>query len=279
MAEESYPFDVGQGAGMTAPRWRAMARHWRKSGVNKGDQNSLAVTAGSGMQVLVASGSAFVRGPFYNNSASLPLPVGAADATFGRLDLVCLELDLSDLNAPKIEAMVVPGTPSGSPALPALTQNSTIHQIPLYSVTVPALASSLSTFTDYRPYSGNQPRMFTNSGATASTSSTTYADILEMTTGSMYSDGGDLDVVLTMSTSNNSAGQLAFIAFSLDGGGEVYIGRAMSDSANQVIPFHARYLFENISAGFHTIKARWLVTAGTQSSDNSRRMIVTEVGR
>lgn len=279
MAQTSFPFDVGAGAAISASQWRAMARRWRKSGVNKGDQNNLAVTAGSGMQVLVASGSGFVRGHYYDNSASLPLAIGAADATFGRLDLVCLELDLSDLNAPLIEAMVVPGTPSGSPALPVLTQNSTIHQIPLYSVTVPALASSLSTFTDYRTYSGNQPRMITNAGATASTASASYVDILDMDTGNFYSDGGDLDVEFAGTTANTGAGGFAFFGIALDGGAEAYVGRAQSDSANQVIPFCSRYLFENVAAGFHRIKVRYLVNAGTQSVDNARRMFVTEIGR
>lgn len=279
MAEQSYPFDLGAGATMTAAQWRAMARRWRGSGVNKGDQNGLAVTAGSGLQTLVASGSAVIRGEFYNNDASKPLAHTAADATFGRLDLVVLEMNLTDLNNPAIVAKVVPGTPSGSPALPALTQSSTIYQIPLASVLVPALASSVSTITDYRSWAGYQPRVIDGAGGgTATTTSAgVYVDMTTMDTGTFYSDGGDIEVRFSGTGFNSGAGGVNTIGVAIDAGGEVFLGQIQSDSANQAIPFAASHLFTSVAAGWHRIKMRWFVSAGTGSMNNSRRMVFTEI--
>lgn len=280
MAQTSYPFSIGPGRLMTDAQWRAMTKRWRGSGVNKGDQNSLVVAAGAGLQVTVASGSAFVQGEFYTNDASLPLAHAAADATFGRLDLVVLEMNLTDINAPLVQAVVVAGTPSGSPALPALTQSSTIYQIPLASVLIPALASSVSTITDYRSWAGYQPRLVDGSGGgTATTSSTSYADIVTMGTPSIYTDGGDIEVTFSGSGSINAAGGIANIAMTIDGGAEVYVGDMQSDSANQSVPFSARHLFQGVAAGWHFLRIRWKVgnAAHTASMNNSRRMIWAEV--
>lgn len=280
MTEVSYPFDVGAGAGWAnSAAYRAQARYYRGSGVNKGDQNGLAVAAGTGLQTTVASGSAFVRGAYYNNSASLPLAHAAADATFGRLDLVCLELDLTDLNAPLVEAVVVTGTPAGSPSLPALTQSSTIYQIPLAQVAVAALATSVGTVTDLRSWAGSRPKI-TNGvgGGTATTSSTSYADMTTMDTGSFYSDGGDLLVRFSGTGFVNTAGGIITVGVALDGAGEVFLGQLQSDGANQAVPFSAVHLYESVAAGFHRIKMRWLVGNGahTANMNNSRRMIVEE---
>jgi hypothetical protein len=279
MTETSYPFDLGAGSAISATQWRAMARRWRGSGVNKGDQNGLAVAAGTGLQTTVASGSGFVIGHFYNNDASLPLAHSAADATFARLDLVVLELDLTDLNAPAINAVVVTGTPSGSPALPSLTQSSTIYQIPLAQVAVAALATSVGTVTDLRPWAGTRPRITNGvSGGTATTSSTTYVDMTTMDTGSFYSDGGDLLVRFSGAGFVNSAGGIMTIGVAIDAGTEVFLGQLQSDSASQTVQFSAVHLFESVAAGFHRVKMRWLVgnAAHTASMNNSRRLIVEE---
>lgn len=280
MTESSYPFDLGQGSAISAAQWRVMARRWRGSGVNKGDQNGLAVAAGTGLQTTVASGSGFVLGHFYNNDASLPLAHSAADATFARLDLVVLELNLTDLNAPAITAKVVTGTPSGSPSLPALTQSSTIYQIPLAQVAVAALATSVGTVTDYRPWAGYRPRIIDGvAGGTATTSSTSYADMTTMDTGSFYSDGGDIEIRFSGTGSVNNAGGLINVGVAIDGGTEAYLGNVHSVSANQEEQFAASHLFTSVAAGWHRIKMRFKVGNGahTGSISNSRRMIWAEV--
>jgi hypothetical protein len=280
MTFTSYPFDVGAGAAITATQWRAMARRWRGSGVNKGDRNGLAVAAGAGLQTTVASGSGFVVGHYADNDASVTLSHTAADATFGRLDLVCLELDLSDLNAPLIEPVVVTGTPSGSPVLPALTQTSTIYQIPLASVAVAALATSVGAIVDYRPWAGYQPRLVDGvGGGTATTSSTTYVDMTTMDTGSIYTDGGDIEVFFGGSIWSNTGGGSIQIGIALDGGAEAYLGTINSSDANYAQQFSDRHLFTSVAAGFHRIKIRWLSGSGAHiaNANNSRRMIWAEV--
>lgn len=279
MAFTSYPFDVGAGSAITATQWRAMARRWRGSGVNKDDRNGLSVAAGAGLQTTIASGSGFVQGHYVDNDASVTLSHSAADATFGRLDLVCLEMDLSDLNAPLIEPVVVTGTPSGSPVLPSLTQTSTIYQIPLASVAVAALATSVGTITDYRPWAGYRPRIVDGAaGGTATTSSTSYADMTTMDTDSFYSDGGDIEVTFTGSVWSNTGGGSIQIGIAIDGGSEAYLGSINTATANYAQQFSSRHLFTSVSAGWHRIKVRWLSSSGhTANCNNSRRMLWAEV--
>jgi hypothetical protein len=279
MAFTSYPFDLGAGAGITAAQWRAMARRWRGSGVNKGDQNGLVVAAGSGLQTTVASGSGYVRGEFANNDALVTIAHTAANATFGRLDLVVLRMDLTDINAPKVTAEVVTGTPSGSPALPGLTQTTTIWEIPLASVLIPALASSVSTITDYRSWAGGSPRLIDGAGGgTATTNSTTYTGMTTMNTGNFYSDGGDFKVTFCGTGWVNTAGGTITIGLSLNGGTTVFIGQLQSDSINQALPFSATHVFESNPPGFKSVAVQWFVgnAAHTASMNNSRRLIVEE---
>jgi hypothetical protein len=275
----SYPFDVGAGAGFAnSAAFRALALRWRGSGVNKGDRNGMAVAAGSGLQTTVASGSGFVRGAYCDNDASVTLSHTAAHATFGRLDLVCLELDLSDLNAPLIEPVVVAGTPSGAPVLPALTQNSTVYQVPLASVLVPALATNVSTITDYRPWAGSLALQFRVASGNFTTTSTSAVDVTSLDSGSFYFDGGDLLVTASGTGNVNAIGGNALIYAALDGGADQYIGQVMSGTSSQGMPFCASHLFESVAAGWHRVKIRANVTSGanTLTFDHSRRLTIEE---
>jgi hypothetical protein len=278
MTERSFPFDVGPGKVYTAAEWRKMMRRVRGSGVRKGMLNQLAVTAGAGLQVLVASGQADVLGEFYENDASKALALEPADGTNPRLDLVVLQLDVrlpADQPTPAITTERVTGAPLPVPVLPGLTQTATIHQVPLYSVAVAAGASSVGAITDYRPWSGDQPRLFTAT-VTTTTTSTSYVDIASMDSGVFYSDGGDLEVRFSGTGSVNAAGGVINLGVALDAGTEVYLGDIQSDSVSQAVPFSAVHLFENVAAGWHRIRMRWKVVANTGSMTNSRRMVVRE---
>lgn len=280
MTFTSWPFEAGDGRTVGTTRWSAMARRFRGSGVNKGDRNGLAVAAGAGLQTTVASGSGHVLGHFASNDASVSLSHTAAHATFGRLDLVCLEMDLSDLNAPLIEPVVVTGTPSGSPVLPTLTQTSTIYQIPLASVAVAALATSVGAITDYRPWAGYRPRIVDGTaGGTATTTSTSYVDVTTMDTGSVYTDGGDIDLTFSGTIWSSAIGGTVQIGVALDGGAEAYLGTITSATVNQTLQFSARHLFTGVTAGFHRVKVRFASgnVAHTASVNNSRRLIWAEV--
>lgn len=152
MAKTYYPFDAGAGANVMEAQWSDMARYWLQSGVVM--QGNLLDTSGgdlavdtvntTGMQVRVANGYAWIKGYFFHSDAFEYLSIATADATYSRIDLVVVQLDTIN-NV--IDFKVKTGTPAPTPSAPALTQTSTVWEIPLAQVTVPANATSSSSFT------------------------------------------------------------------------------------------------------------------------------------
>lgn len=102
----------------------------------------LAVSALSGMNVSVGAGSAWVRGVLYINSAAKTVTVGTADASYTRIDRIVARITWS---ANTLEAIWVPGTASLTPVAPALVQNTSVWDIPLCTITLPA---NTTTITD-----------------------------------------------------------------------------------------------------------------------------------
>src|SRR5579859_2727409 len=110
---------------------------------------SLAITAGSGMQIQVAPGFCVVAsstGSTYGGystgtTVAALLPIQTADATNERIDLVCVTvIDNGDATSFGM-VQVITGTPAENPAPPALPGNS----LSLGTVTVPAQATSIMT--------------------------------------------------------------------------------------------------------------------------------------
>lgn len=99
--------------------------------------DALTVSAGTGMNVVVAIGRAWFNHTWTNNDTALTLPVAASGVGLGRKDIVVLEVNSSeDIRANSIK--IIKGTPSGTPALPALTNTETVHQYPLCYIDVAA---------------------------------------------------------------------------------------------------------------------------------------------
>lgn len=95
----------------------------------------MAVSAGTGMQVLVGTGKAWFDHTWNVNDAVYPLAIAASDVTLSRIDAIVLETNHSDsvrLN----KLRVVQGTVASSPVKPTLTNSEKVHQHPLAWVTV-----------------------------------------------------------------------------------------------------------------------------------------------
>lgn len=95
----------------------------------------MAVSAGTGMQVLVGTGKAWFDHTWNVNDAAYPLAIAASDVTLSRIDAIVLETNHSDsvrLN----KLRVVQGTVASSPVKPSLTNSEKVHQHPLAWVTV-----------------------------------------------------------------------------------------------------------------------------------------------
>ncbi|XAO35630.1 minor tail protein [Microbacterium phage FireCastle] len=137
MVEAAWPF---YGVETNETQFSKWARALAFSGINTG----LAITAGTGMQVRIASGSALVRGVYYENDATKNLTVAAAPAAGQtRLDAVILKLDQT---ANTITALVKSGTANSSGGtLPSLTQDENVWEMVLAEITVAAGTAAITT--------------------------------------------------------------------------------------------------------------------------------------
>ena len=129
-----------------------------KAGYLYGYLNALAVSqrgAGANMSVDVATGGAEVGSDeeiyWYKNSAVKNLAIAAADPTNPRIDRVVLRLTFTG-SPGTIVAAILPGTPTGSPSAPTLTQDATTWELSLAQVAVAAGAGQVvnANITDER---------------------------------------------------------------------------------------------------------------------------------
>lgn len=133
--ESAWPFN---GQSNSEADWSKLIGALAETGIVSG----LGLSAGSGMQVLGAPGSAIVRGFYYELTGDpKALAISAAHATLTRRDYIILKLDLA---ANTTTMLVKAGTPNGTTGdLPALTQNSTVWEHPIGIITVPGGASNI----------------------------------------------------------------------------------------------------------------------------------------
>lgn len=116
-----------------------------KSGVFRGVDNVLGYTIGSG-QVTIATGKALVAGRWYRNTA--PVDITVPTASTGRRDRIVLRRDTA---AQTVRLTRVAGVDNGSGTAPALTQNSSTWDEPLYIFNV-AAGGAITLVTDNREY-------------------------------------------------------------------------------------------------------------------------------
>ena len=115
-------------------------------GVFQSVDNGLAVSAGTGLTVNVATGRAIIQGHWVKNDAVLTKTISAASATYARIDAVVIRFSKSNRN---ISIVVKDGTPAASPSAPAMTRTSDVYELCLAYVNVAANATSV-TVTDKR---------------------------------------------------------------------------------------------------------------------------------
>lgn len=106
--------------------------------------NSLAVIDSSpaSMVVHLSTGVAFIRGRLYENTADKSLTIASNASANPRIDRVILTVDF---DAHTIRSSILQGTPAAIPALPKLTQTSSLYEISLAYIWV---ASGAATITD-----------------------------------------------------------------------------------------------------------------------------------
>jgi hypothetical protein len=157
MSEGYGPFNSGAGATFQEDKWREFFGNLISSGVFKSAKvngsagGDLAVSAGSGLSVNIATGVAMTYGFFYENDATLNKTLITANPSLPRIDRIVVKLDVS---ARTVLIVVKPGTAASSPSAPTLTQTSSIYELSLAQVRVNAGATSPTSITDERTYGG-----------------------------------------------------------------------------------------------------------------------------
>lgn len=193
MAEASWPF---YGTETNETQFSKWGRTLAESGIASG----LALTAPGGMAVAVGVGSALVRGLYYeNNTAAKTLAIDAAPAAGQtRLDAVILKLD-QDANT--IQALIKPGTANTEGgALPPLTQNETVWELLIGTVSVASGVASITTgmITELKPSIG--VRVLVNTTARRPTAAAASGMLFFNTTTKQieYSDGATWSGLITV---------------------------------------------------------------------------------
>lgn len=184
-------------AATTIPGWndyeiQQFERTFLSSGVCKAVGSALEVTekgAGANMSVDVAAGRALIEitntnlthgetyKVYFQNDATENIVINAADATLAREDRIIAKIDVAtdpDASSANIGTVeVLTGTPSATPAPPALPANA----ISLATINVPAGATSIinANITDVRSYvnlSSSQIELFNSYTLTTDLAST-----------------------------------------------------------------------------------------------------------
>ncbi len=117
-----------------------------KSGVFNGE---LQVTANNNMTVTVATGNAYVNGRMKCFDAVTSLTLDNAHATLNRIDNIVVRRNDSDRD---FELIVVKGSNAASPTAPSPTRTSTLYDLVIAQVYVPAAAVKITNanITDTR---------------------------------------------------------------------------------------------------------------------------------
>lgn len=121
------------------------------NGVYKRIENSMLVSANSGMTLTVAPGAGLIDCHWFKSRSAETVTIPTANAVLPRFDTVVVRLDKSD-NARSISLAVVTGTPATNPVEPAPVRTETVYELVLALVYVPASATSIvaANITDVR---------------------------------------------------------------------------------------------------------------------------------
>lgn len=101
------------------------------NGIFYASPTNLQVTAGSGMQVVVLAGSAWINGYAYENTDTLELDIATADGVNPRVDRVVVRWSAVERS---IHLAVLTGMATASPVAPALTRNNDVYELGLADI-------------------------------------------------------------------------------------------------------------------------------------------------
>jgi hypothetical protein len=152
--------------------------------------------------------------------------------------------------------------------------------IPAGSITSAMIADGTIATTDIAANACTQTGRAVGSTPGTATTSTSYADLTDMSV-TLTTTGGDLLVWLTAVYAQQAGtpNDVLYMALSLDGAAEVGEVTGMSTAINVQFTLATVARFTGVAAGSHTIKGRWKVGTGTSSLaaiGGARRTLLVE---
>ena len=111
------------------------------NGVFPDPSTGLQLTAGTGMQVSLGSGKAWINGYYYVNTSACLFTLDTADGVLNRIDSVVIRWDKT---ARSITAAVKKGAYAVTPAAPSLTRTEDVYELEVAEVSVSAGSTSIS---------------------------------------------------------------------------------------------------------------------------------------
>ena len=141
MEKSSFFNSVSHDRTYKAEDWAEYFASFIANGVFPVPSTGLQVVAGSGMQVTVKAGKAWINGYFYQNTSDLSLTLGTADGVLNRIDRVVVRWDLTN----RVISVKVKSSPySASPSVPAIERSADIYELALADITVGAGVTAIT---------------------------------------------------------------------------------------------------------------------------------------
>jgi hypothetical protein len=272
MTRTSFPFEQGAGRQVTKEQWEQMASTFMLSGVIKGVMSELAPFGdSSGRFVKVSSGQAWLQGTVFRSDAVEALAIAANGSGLARIDRLVVRLNRTAYIA---DFVVLQGTPGASPAVPAISRDAQYYDLALAQVAVANGASTITAgnVTDERgnvavcgftgALAGTKQLIQVaerSSNAAQVMSDTNYATLQNMAA-TLITTGGDLYFSFRGEFSHSIAGAAVELAYNVDGGtilsvGKVYMPSAAGLGGNQHLQLTIpRQRISGLIAGSHTIQ-------------------------
>ena len=149
MEKSSFFNSVSHDRTYKAEDWAEYFASFIGNGVFPVPSTELQVVAGSGMNVTVRAGKAWINGYFYQNTGDLTVQLATADGQLNRIDRIVVQWNLTNRT---ITTKVKSSGFSASPSAPAVQRDADIFELVLADVFVAAGVTAItqSRITDQR---------------------------------------------------------------------------------------------------------------------------------
>ena len=130
----AFPFNSVNGdRTYNANDWTKYFSQFIGNGVFPNPSSNLQVVTATGLKVTVKKGACFINGVCGFIDADTQLDISPGNGTYPRYDRVVVRLDI---NTRTVSLVVIEGTPSANPQLPAVTRNATIYDLLIANISV-----------------------------------------------------------------------------------------------------------------------------------------------